>query len=126
MLTDIIRVWEELKIPLVLDYHHHNTVFDSSQLREGTKDIMALYPPIVATWARKGIKQKMHYSEPTPSATTRRQQRKYIPRVMTAPPCSPDMYLMIEAKDKEQAVFELMRTIKLPGCDRTAGVQPYM
>jgi hypothetical protein len=29
----------------------------------------------------------------------------------------PDMDLTIKAKDKEQAVFELMRTFKLPGWD---------
>lgn len=32
---------------------------------------------------------------------------------------------MIEAKDKEQAVFELMRTFKLPGFDRIADIIPY-
>jgi UV DNA damage endonuclease len=32
---------------------------------------------------------------------------------------------MIEAKDKEQAVFELMRTFKLPGWDTFNGIIPY-
>jgi UV DNA damage endonuclease len=32
---------------------------------------------------------------------------------------------MIEAKDKEQAVFELMRTFKLPGFDSFADIIPY-
>ncbi|KAK3650947.1 UV-damage endonuclease [Elasticomyces elasticus] len=114
---DILPVCEELNIPMVLDYHHHNIVFDKTQIREGTKDIMDLYPRIAATWARKGIKQKMHYSEPTPPAVTPSQRRKHNPRVMTLPPCAPDMDLMIEAKDKEQAVFELMRTFKLPGAE---------
>lgn len=45
---------------------------------------------------------------------------------MMLPPCPPDMDLMIEAKDKEQAVFELMRIFKLPGYDRIADVLPYM
>ena len=35
------------------------------------------------------------------------------------------MDLMIEAKDKEQAVFELMRTFKLPGWDTFNNVVPY-
>jgi len=35
------------------------------------------------------------------------------------------MDLMIEAKDKEQAVFELMRTFKLPGFDRFNDVIPH-
>ncbi|KAK5112142.1 UV-damage endonuclease [Meristemomyces frigidus] len=122
---DILPVCEELNIPMVLDYHHHNIVFDPEQIREGTKDVIDLYPRITATWTRKGITQKMHYSEPTPPAITKTQRRKHNPRVATLPPCAPDMDLMIEAKDKEQAVFELMRTFKLPGFDRINDVLAY-
>ena len=122
---DLLPTCEELNIPLVLDYHHHNIVFDADQIREGTKDIMELYPRIKATWDRKQIRQKMHYSEPTPAAITPSQRRKHNPRVATLPPCAPDMDLMIEAKDKEQAVFELMRNFKLPGYDKLNDVLPY-
>jgi UV DNA damage endonuclease len=122
---DLLPVCEDLNIPLVLDFHHHNIIFDSSQLREGTKDIVDLFPRIKATWDRKGITQKMHYSEPTPQAITGRQRRKHNPRPATLPPCPNDMDLMIEAKDKEQAVFELMRTFKLPGWDTFNNIIPY-
>jgi len=74
-----------------------------------------LFPRIIATWKRKNKTPKMHYSEPTPQAITSTQRRKHNPRVWSLPPCPPNMDLMIEAKDKEQAVFELMRTFKLPG-----------
>jgi UV DNA damage endonuclease len=122
---DLLPICEELNIPMVLDYHHHNIMFDKEKIREGTKDIMELYPRIKATWDRKGITQKMHYSEPCPEAITARQRRKHRPRVMTLPPCANDMDLMIEAKDKEQAVFELMRTYKLPGWDSFNDIVPY-
>ena len=122
---DLLPFCEELNIPFVLDYHHNNILFDSEQIREGTKDIIDLYPRIKATWDRKGIRQKMHYSEPTPPAITGRQRRKHNPRVATLPPCPPDMDLMIEAKDKEQAVFELMKTFKLPGYDTFNDIMPY-
>lgn len=114
---DLLPLCQELNIPLVLDFHHHNIVFDSSKVREGTKDIIEYFPAILETWKRKGITPKMHYSEPCPDAVTARGRRKHSPRVMTLPPCPNDMDLMIEAKDKEQAVFELMRTFKLPGYD---------
>ncbi|KAF1991333.1 UV-endonuclease UvdE [Aulographum hederae CBS 113979] len=123
---DLLPVCQELNIPMVLDYHHHNIIFDASQGREGTKDIMALYDAIRATWTRKNITQKMHYSEPTPKAITRTQRRKHNPRVATLPPCRNDMDLMIEAKDKEQAVFELMRTFKLPGFDTFNDLIPHV
>ncbi|KFY43100.1 hypothetical protein V494_02094 [Pseudogymnoascus sp. VKM F-4513 (FW-928)] len=122
---DLLPVCEELNIPLVLDFHHHNIIFDASQVREGTHDIVPLFPRIKATWDRKGIRQKMHYSEPRPEAVTARQRRRHNPRPSGLPPCPDDMDLMIEAKDKEQAVFELMRTFKLPGWDRFADIIPY-
>ncbi|KAK8135613.1 UV damage endonuclease uvsE [Apiospora sp. TS-2023a] len=122
---ELLPICEELNIPMVLDFHHHNIIFDKEQLREGTKDIMELFPRIKATWDRKGITQKMHYSEPCSEAITGRQRRKHRPRVLTMPPCANDMDLMIEAKDKEQAVFELMRTYRLPGWDSFHDVIPY-
>ncbi|KAI1372756.1 UV-endonuclease UvdE [Hypoxylon crocopeplum] len=122
---DLLPICEELNIPLVLDFHHHNIMFDKDQIREGTKDIVELYPRIRATWDRKGITQKMHYSEPCSDAITPRQRRKHRPRVMTLPPCPNDVDLMIEAKDKEQAVFDLMRNFRLPGWDSFNDVTPY-
>ena len=122
---DLLPVCEELNIPMVLDFHHHNIIFDSTQLREGTKDIMDLYPRIKATWTKKGITQKMHYSEPCPEAITGRERRKHNPRPATIPPCADDMDLMIEAKDKEQAVFEMMRNFRLPGWDTFNNIVPY-
>lgn len=122
---DLLPTCEDLNIPLVLDFHHHNIIFDADKLREGTQDIIELFPRIRATWTRKGITQKMHYSEPTPGAITGSQRRKHNPRVATLPPCRPDMDLMIEAKDKEQAVFELMRTFKLPGFETINALIPH-
>ena len=123
---ELLPLCEELNIPMVLDFHHNNIIFDAEQIREGTKDIVDLFPRILATWKRKNITPKMHYSEPTPAAITGRQRRKHNPRVATLPPCPPDMDLMIEAKDKEQAVFELMRTFKLPGYDSFNDMIPHV
>lgn len=123
---DLLPLCEELDIPMVLDYHHHNIIFDADRIREGTKDIMDLYSRILTTWTRKNITPKMHNSEPVPAAITGRQRRKHSSRVATLPPCPPTMDLMIEAKDKEQAVFELMRTFKLPGFNNFSNIIPHM
>jgi len=123
---DLLPICEELKIPFVLDFHHHNIIFNADKIREGTKDIIDFFPRICATWSRKDITPKMHYSEPTAAAITGRQRRKHSARVATLPPCPPDMDLMIEAKDKEQAVFELMRIFKLPGFDRFNDIIPHV
>lgn len=124
---DLLPICEELNIPLVLDYHHHNIVFDADKCREGTFDISQteISERIRRTWTRKGITQKMHYSEPCAGMLTPRDRRKHSARVATLPPCPPDVDLMIEAKDKEQAVFELMRRFKLPGHERIADMVAY-
>ena len=123
---ELLPICEELNIPFVLDYHHHNIIFDSTQIREGTHDIQELYPRILQTWKRKGITPKMHYSEPTPAAITPKHRRKHNPRVATLPPVPDGCDLMIEAKDKEQAVFELMRNFKLPGYERINDIIPHV
>ncbi|KAF3052791.1 hypothetical protein E8E11_011592 [Didymella keratinophila] len=122
---ELLPMCQELNIPFVLDFHHHNILFDNTKLREGTKDVMDMYPAILETWSKKNITPKMHYSEPCPGAITGRDRRKHSPRVMTFPPCPDTMDLMIEAKDKEQAVFELMRTFKLPGFEKINDVIPH-
>ena len=123
---ELLPVCQELNIPFVLDYHHHNIIFDPDQIREGTEDIQALYPQILETWKRKGITPKMHYSEPTPAAITPKQRRKHSPRVATLPPVPDKVDLMIEAKDKEQACLELMRNFKLPGWDLFNNMIPHV
>jgi UV DNA damage endonuclease len=123
---EVLPLCQELNIPFVLDFHHHNILFDSTQIREGTKDIVDMFPAILETWSRKNITPKMHYSESCPDAISNRSRRKHSPRVMTLPPCPDTMDLMIEAKDKEQAVFELMRTFKLPGFHLINDIVPYV
>ncbi|KAJ2896067.1 UV-damage endonuclease [Zalerion maritima] len=122
-LHDLLPVCEDLDIPLVFDWHHHNIVYDGKELRPGSKDVCSLLPRILNTWKSKGITPKMHYSEPTKGAATRTAIRKHSPRVERLPPCPEDMDLMIEAKDKEQAVFELMRRYKLEGWGKVGDIE---
>lgn len=112
--TDLLPLCQELNIPLVLDWHHHNVVHDEERFREGSLDILPLLPAIAETWSRKGIKQKMHISEPRlPNHPLASQRRSHSARVYHLPPCADDMDIMIEAKDKEQAVFELSKQYNL-------------
>lgn len=104
---DILPICKELSIPLCLDWHHHNILFDSTQVREGTKDIIEFLPEIKELWTKKKITQKMHYSEPCPGAITGNQRRKHSPRVATLPPCDPEMDLMIEAKVSKSRSYQL-------------------
>ncbi|KAK7224188.1 hypothetical protein V2G26_012191 [Clonostachys chloroleuca] len=124
---DLLPICEKLSIPLMLNYQHHNIVFDSRLVREGTLDISqpALRDRIAATWTPNDITQSMHYSESEPGAITDRDRRKHANRVATLPPCPPHTDLLVEAKDEEQAVFELMRNFKLPGFEKINDMIPH-
>ncbi|WBW71614.1 endonuclease Uve1 [Schizosaccharomyces osmophilus] len=116
---DLLPLCQELNIPMVLDWHHHNVV--PGTLREGSLDLMPLLPAIRETWTRKGITQKQHYSESvSPLAISAMKRRGHSDRVYSLPPCEPDMDLMIEAKEKEQAIFELSKVYNLdnPSCPK--------
>ena len=121
---DLLPICQELNIPLVLDYHHHN-IRHSNTVLEGNMDLLPFFPVIKETWSRKRITQKQHYSEPTKGAITDRGRRKHAPRVSALPPCGDTMDLMIEAKDKEQAVLELYRKYNIGPKDLFNEVIPH-
>ncbi|KIO21278.1 hypothetical protein M407DRAFT_80564 [Tulasnella calospora MUT 4182] len=106
-LDDIMPVCEELNIPIVVDYHH-DWIYPSE------RPVTELIPKINETWKRKNIRVKQHLSEPRPGAVTVMEKRAHADRCKKLPEGLPDdVDLMIEAKDKEQAVLELHRIYDL-------------
>ncbi|KAK0225591.1 UV-endonuclease UvdE-domain-containing protein [Armillaria fumosa] len=100
---DLLPLCEELDIPLVFDYHHDALYPSSISRREIIERANAI-------WIRRGIKPKQHLSKPRPGAETLMERRAHADRCQTLPEELPDdMDLMIEAKDKEQAVLHLYR-----------------
>jgi UV DNA damage endonuclease len=93
-----------------------------------SEPLTTLIPRINAIWHRKGIKPKQHLSSPRPGAVTVMEKRAHARRCATlpveleaeglgwwwrAPGDREWVDLMIEAKDKEQAVFQLYRIYDL-------------
>ncbi|KIP10813.1 hypothetical protein PHLGIDRAFT_100657 [Phlebiopsis gigantea 11061_1 CR5-6] len=114
---DLLPVCEELDIPIVLDYHHNYINPSSLPLSE-------LIPRINKTWEKKGIRVKQHLSEPRPETkkVSVMELRAHADRCTSLPDEVVFMGmdgaegggdLMIEAKDKEQAVFQLYRIYSL-------------
>ncbi|GAA5806196.1 hypothetical protein HPULCUR_011727 [Helicostylum pulchrum] len=109
--SDLLPICKKLGIPLVLDWHHHH-------INPGNvTDLISLLPEINKTWTDKGIKPKQHYSESRRGAVTIMEQRAHSDRVQFLPPTTDDVDLMIEAKDKEQAVFHLYKKYGLEPVD---------
>ncbi|KAI8328538.1 UV-endonuclease UvdE-domain-containing protein [Choanephora cucurbitarum] len=101
--SDLLPVCKKLKIPLVLDCINPGDI----------TDLVAWLPEINQVWYDKGIKPKQHYSESRRGAKTAVEMRAHSDRVKYLPPTTDDVDLMIEAKDKEQAVFELYKLYNL-------------
>ncbi|SPO22155.1 related to UV-endonuclease UVE-1 [Ustilago trichophora] len=104
---ELLPLCKELDIPMVFDFHH-------DLLRPSSRPPSELLPEIQAIWHKKGIRPKYHLSEPRPGASNLRERRAHSDRCGFLPPDLPaDAHLMIEAKDKEQAVLELYRIYNL-------------
>ncbi|KAJ3564432.1 hypothetical protein NP233_g8298 [Leucocoprinus birnbaumii] len=100
---DLLGICEELNVPLVFDYHH-------DMLNPSSIPPSEIIKRADVIWKRRGIRPKQHLSEPRPGAVTLMERRAHSDRCETLPIDLPDdMDLMIEAKDKEQAVFHLYR-----------------
>ncbi|KAJ1924390.1 hypothetical protein IWQ60_005232 [Tieghemiomyces parasiticus] len=100
--ADLLPICDKLSIPLVFDWHH-------DAINPSADSPLQHLPAIRAIWERRGIRPKQHYSESRAGAVTPMERRAHSDRVVQLPPCEPDVDLMIEAKDKEQAVFQLYR-----------------
>ncbi|KIO16970.1 hypothetical protein M407DRAFT_12562 [Tulasnella calospora MUT 4182] len=85
-------------------------------MRPSERPVTELIPKINETWKRKGIRAKQHLSEPRPGAVTVMEKRAHADKCKSLPAGLPDdADLMIDAKDKEQAVLELYRIYDLEG-----------
>ncbi|EKM57154.1 uncharacterized protein PHACADRAFT_55137, partial [Phanerochaete carnosa HHB-10118-sp] len=107
---DLLPVCDALAIPLVLDYHHN-------YINPSALALPDLVRRINGTWARKRIRVKQHLSEPRPGLSSSSSSNSSGRAAAAAPPPHPrgGGDLMIEAKDKEQAVLQLYRLYRL--CD---------
>ncbi|KLO08210.1 UV-endonuclease UvdE [Schizopora paradoxa] len=144
---DLLPISRELNIPIIFDYHHDwlNPSFKSDVSaphvivkgegeegeavvkEEGSQVVIEkreiktpqeLIPEINAVWHRKGIRPKQHYSEPRRGAVSIMEKRAHSDRVMKLPDGLPDdMDLMLECKDKEQAVLYIYRLYNLKDVD---------
>jgi len=110
-IEDLLPISEDLGIPIVIDYHHHN-------INPGTRDIYELTEKVVAIWKRRDIIPLFHVSEsrpdvkPTDSITARRAHSDYV---TTLPPALIQLIkteridIDVEAKMKELAVQRLQQ-----------------
>ncbi|HWL25485.1 MAG TPA: UV DNA damage repair endonuclease UvsE [Ureibacillus sp.] len=109
-LDDTLYLCEKLGIPLVFDYHHHLAHHRNENWVEN-------WERVVATWSQSLLPIKMHISSPK-SETEFRHHSDYVDvdmffRFLKEIKGSVDeIYCMIEAKKKDEALFTLMDAIR--------------
>lgn len=116
-ITDLLPLCQDLSIPLVVDYHHHNihpgdsTLLDKTNLLELTKRVLLI-------WKKRKITPLFHLSESKPgitvshSLTDRRAHSDYVnnlPDALLELLETERINLDIEAKMKEKAVLHLLK-----------------
>lgn len=114
-IQDLLPISQELAVPIVIDYHHHNinpgTIKTSSELIDITNKVLKI-------WRNRNITPLFHLSESrrgvtiNDSITTRRAHSDYVevlPQALLHTLKTNKINLDIEAKMKEKAVIRLFR-----------------
>lgn len=107
---DTLYLCEKLGIPLVFDYHHHLAHHTNPNWQEH-------WERIVQTWKASPLPIKMHISSPTNDKAFRHHSDfvdsdmffRFLKEINGS---IPQIDCMIEAKRKDEALFQLMEDIK--------------
>lgn len=109
-IEDCLEISKKIGVPVVFDYHHYNC-------NKGEKNLQEILPSIIKTWENKT--PKMHFS--SPKSKLKKEFRShndyinvdaFITFLDIIKPLNKDIDIMIEAKQKDEALFKLVRELK--------------
>ncbi len=106
---DVLEICKKVNVPMVLDIHHHWC--------NNKGDIITLLEPIFNTWNKEGLPPKIHLSSPKNEKNYRSHADNiktefFIEFLNKAKEINRDFDVMIEAKNKDLALFNLMKDLK--------------
>jgi UV DNA damage endonuclease len=114
-IIDCLEINKELGIPIVFDNHHFEC-YKKYHPDEEFDDIRTYIKPSLESWLRKGLRPKFHISEQAPDKVVGAHSDyiKVFPEYYLE---IPELYkigvdIMIEAKAKEAAIFDLYKRYK--------------
>lgn len=113
--ADVLALCQTLSCPMVLDIHHH-------ACHNSGEKLIDIWPDIVGTWGNN--MPKIHVSSPKSSKDFRSHAdmveiEHFLPFLLCAKELNRDFDVMVEAKQKDLAMFHLLDGLeKVPGVKR--------
>jgi UV DNA damage endonuclease len=103
--ADVLAMCKELKMPMVLDVHHHKCANNGEELSDILGDIFS-------TWDEEYFNPKIHFSSPKNEKDFRShadfiEVKDFINFLEIAKPVGRDFDVMLEAKSKDSALLQL-------------------
>lgn len=107
---DVLSICKELKIPMVLDVHHHNC-------NSNGKNIEAILKDIFDTWSNEKFPPKIHFSSPRSTKDFRSHsdnidKEEFMSFIKIAKKLDIDFDVMLEAKNKDLALIKLVNELE--------------
>ncbi|MEH7012718.1 UV DNA damage repair endonuclease UvsE [Neobacillus niacini] len=107
---ETLYLCEKLGVPMVFDYHHH---LANHEVKEWQED----WERIVNTWKASPLPIKMHISSPRSAKEYRAHADFVDPEILleflyAIKETVPEVHCMIEAKQKDAALFQMMRDLQ--------------
>lgn len=107
---ETLTLCKNLNIPMVLDVHHHICNNEG----EDMKDLLS---EIFETWSEEKLPPKLHYSSPKDAPNDRRHSdyidgKQFVDFIEICRDFNTDIDIMIEAKMKDLALFDLVKSVK--------------
>ncbi len=102
---DVLDICKKVKLPMVLDVHHHNCLLEPSELKQ-------ILPEIFRTWDGEEFNPKIHFSSPKSSKDFRSHADyidydSFVIFLDIAKDTGSDIDIMLEAKAKDTALLKL-------------------
>ena len=115
-IADVLHLCSQLELPAVFDFFHHRCLYRAGDVRQ---DLIALLGEVVASW--KGAPPKFHLSSAREAGLTAHadylQTRDLLDAIGALGEVADDepFDLVLEAKAKDGAVLEAMKTLEAVG-----------
>lgn len=108
---ETLNLCNELKVPMVLDVHHHNC-------NNNGENIYELIPDIFSTWKNQKLPPKLHFSSPKNGEKDRKHSdfinaTDFVNFLENVKSFNTDIDIMLECKEKDLALFKLVDDIKI-------------